>query len=202
MSVIAWTLVAFAAGSIPFSVLIARSVLRADLRTVGDGNPGATNVLRAGGIRWGILAFALDYLKGALPVGIAHFLAGIDGLALVPVAVAPVAGHAFSPWLGFRGGKAVAATFGVWSALTLGYIPTLLGLLLVLGYVVLDVDGWAVMFALGGVGLHLGVYQPDPALLATWAGITAILAWKHRADLAQSPGLNPALRRATHGNRS
>ena len=195
MSVIAWALGAFLAGSVPFSVLIARYALRMDIRAVGDGNPGATNVLKAGGACWGGLAFALDYLKGALSVGFAYFLAGIEGAGIVPVALAPVAGHAFSPWLGFKGGKAVAATFGVWSGLTFWYVPTLLGLLLLVGYVALAVDDWAVMLALAGVGLHRALFYPDGALLAGWAGVTAILAWKHRADLAAPPSLNPALLR-------
>lgn len=201
MNAILWSVGALLCGSLPFSVLVARFALKTDIRTIGDGNPGATNVFRAGGGWWGIVALALDYLKGALPVGIAYFLAAIDGATLVVVAVAPVVGHAFSPWLGFRGGKAVATTFGVWSGLTWWYIPTLFGLLLALGHRVLDSAGWAVVLAFIGVGVHLALYNPQPVLLAVWAANTAILAWKHRADLATPPALSPALSRSIRRER-
>lgn len=189
----AWAIVALLIGSVPFSVIIARYALGIDLRTVGDGNPGATNVLRAGGLRWGALALALDFLKGAVPVGLAHFVGDVRGAPLVAVALAPVAGHAFSPWLRGRGGKAVAATFGVWAGLTFWYVPTMLGLLLVVWYAVLTVDGWAVMLALAGVGLHLLWFNPDPVWLAVLAGNLLIAGWKQRADLRCWPGLKPAL---------
>lgn len=181
------------AGSVPFSVIIARYALRVDLRGVGDGNPGATNVLRAGGLRWGGLALALDFLKGAVPVGLAHFVGDVQGAPLVAVALAPVVGHAFSPWLRGHGGKAVAATFGIWAGLSFWYVPTMLGLLLAVGYAVLTVDGWAVMLALGGVGLHLLWFNPDPVWLAVLAGNLIVVGWKQRADLRRRPGLKPAL---------
>ncbi|NDJ78089.1 MAG: hypothetical protein GYB65_17715 [Chloroflexi bacterium] len=194
MDVLVWTVIAFVAGSIPFSVLIGRYALKKDIRRYGDHNPGATNVIRAGGWRWGALAIMADFLKGALPVGLAWFAAGIDDARIVPVAVAPVAGHAFSPWLGFRGGKAVAATFGIWAGLTLGEGPILMGLLLLIGFNLFEVDAWAVMFMLGGLGAHLLLNHPDPALLGTWAGNVAITGWKHRTGLTQSPGMKPWLR--------
>jgi glycerol-3-phosphate acyltransferase PlsY len=180
-------------GSVPFSVIIARYALGVDLRVVGDGNPGATNVLRAGGLRWGALALALDFLKGAVPVGLARFAGDVQGATLVAVALAPVVGHAFSPWLRGRGGKAVAATFGVWAGLSFWYVPTMLGLLLAVGYATLTVDGWAVMLALAGVGLHLLWFNPDPVWLAVLAGNLIIVGWKQRADLRRWLGLKPAL---------
>lgn len=189
----AWAIVAILAGSVPFSVLIARYALDIDLRHVGDGNPGATNVLRAGGIRWGALAMTLDFLKGALPVGLAHFVGRVDGVWLAIVALAPIAGHAFSPWLRGRGGKAVAATFGVWAGLTFWYVPTLLGLMLALGYAVLAVDGWAVVLALTGVGLHLLWFYPDPVLLSVLAGNLLLVGWKQRHDLRRKPQIRPVL---------
>ncbi len=189
----AWAIVALLVGSVPFSVIIARYALGVDLRRVGDGNPGATNVLRAGGLRWGALALALDFLKGAVPVGLAHFLGDVRGATLALVALAPVTGHAFSPWLRGRGGKAVAATFGVWAGLSFWYVPTMLGLLLAVGYTVLTVDGWAVMLALAGVGLHLLWFNPDPVWLAVLAGNLIIVGWKQRADLRRRPRLKPAL---------
>lgn len=89
-----------------------------DLRTVGDGNPGAFNLWQAAGFKFGIAGVFLDFIKGYLPLAVFITAGYTSGLALVPIAIAPILGHAFSPFLGFRGGKSIAVTFGVWSAVT------------------------------------------------------------------------------------
>jgi glycerol-3-phosphate acyltransferase PlsY len=134
-----WILAAFLCGSIPFGVILARAH-GVDLRTVGSGNVGATNVGRALGRKWGFLCFALDAAKGAAPVIVAGMLAGPWGkpVSSVPpgdfvgwfaVVFAALLGHVFSPWIGFKGGKGVATGFGamvaMWPVLT---FPTLLAL--------------------------------------------------------------------------
>jgi len=197
MDVITWTVIAFVSGSIPFSVIIGRLAADVDIRTYGDRNPGATNVLRATGWGWAGVAGLLDYLKGALPVGIAWFFLGIRDWGIVPIALAPLLGHAYSPWLRFRGGKAVAATFGIWTGLTLGAGPTMLGLLLGLAFGVFVVSGWAVVFAMLGFGgfVWLQYVTYHPQFVAIWLGNLALLAWKYREDLGQMPGIRPWLLR-------
>ncbi len=190
METLVWTVGAFFLGAVPFSLLVARHALGQNIRQVGDGNPGATNVVKAGGLKWGVLAFALDYLKGALPPGLAWFFAGITDWRIVPIAIAPVAGHAFSPFLKFKGGKALAATFGVWSGLTLAEVPTMLGLLMTLFFMLLTVDGWAVVLALLPLSVYMLLYK-NTILLAVWAGIFIILTLKHRADLQKPLRLKP-----------
>jgi glycerol-3-phosphate acyltransferase PlsY len=189
MTILFWLVVAFVSGALPFSVWIGRLVLRTDIRRYGDHNPGATNVLRAGGWQWGALALLLDYFKGAIPVGLAHFGAGLNNWSLVAVALVPVLGHAYSPFLGFRGGKAVAVTFGVWTGLTLGEVPIMLGIMLGIWVTVVIVSGWAMMLAVVSLLIYLLFFHPEPVLLAVWAGNALLLAWKHRTDLAQPPGL-------------
>ena len=88
-----WFIIGFVYGALPFSVWVGRLALRTDIRTYGDHNPGATNVIRAGGWQWGVLALLLDYFKGAIPVGVAHFFIGLEGVSLAVVAMAPVLGH-------------------------------------------------------------------------------------------------------------
>jgi glycerol-3-phosphate acyltransferase PlsY len=180
---------AFLAGSLPFSLWIGRLALGRDVREVGDGNPGATNVLKAGGAKWGALALLLDLLKGAIPVGLANFVFGFEGLALVVIALAPVAGHAFSPFLGFRGGKAVATTGGIWSGLTIWEVPTIGGLLLAFWYTFIAESGWAVVLTMLSIIAYLLLTHADPLLLAVAAGNLALLAWKQRADLRRPPSL-------------
>ena len=140
LQVIIEVVAAFLCGSIPFGVLIAKSK-GVDLRTVGSGNVGATNVGRALGRKWGFTCFALDALKGALPVLIIGQINGVLGrqvntisptalIVWIVIAIAAIAGHIFSPWLKFKGGKGVATGFGalvaMWPVLT---FPMLIALI-------------------------------------------------------------------------
>ena len=116
--VVFMTIVGFAAGSLPLSLWLGRLALGVDIREYGpDRNPGAGNVWRAGGPALGVAAAALDIAKAAVPIAVARLVLGVSGWALLPVALAPILGHDFSPLLRFRGGKGVAATFGAWLAL-------------------------------------------------------------------------------------
>ena len=193
MDVIVWTLVGFLCGSVPFSLLLGRLAGRGDIRGYGDHNPGAANVLRAAGWRWGALAVLLDGFKGAIPVGLAWFFFGVGGWAIVPVALAPVFGHAYSPWLRWRGGKAVATTFGIWTGLTIGVGPTVLGLLLGLMFAVFTISGWAVLLAMLSFGVFIvAYYSPShPEFIAVWLGNLVLLVVKHRSELAQLPVIRP-----------
>jgi glycerol-3-phosphate acyltransferase PlsY len=181
-----WTGLGFLLGSMPFSLWLGHLFLRADVRRYGDGNPGAMNAWRAGGWRVGLLALCLDYLKGAVPVGLAHFSLGVSGWGLVAVALAPVLGHAFSPFLRFRGGKALAATFGIWTGLTLGEGPIILGLLLGLFLFVQDSDGWAVLLGMLVFGGHLALQGANLYILVIWGTNALLLAWKYRRELGQA----------------
>lgn len=108
---------AFFAGAIPFSYLIAR-LRGVDIRTVGSGNIGATNLARAAGPVLGVTGLLLDALKGAAAVLLACRAGGGCGSALASAAgLAAVAGHMFTPFLRFRGGKGVATGAGVFAVL-------------------------------------------------------------------------------------
>jgi glycerol-3-phosphate acyltransferase PlsY len=115
-------LIGFAAyllGSIPSGYLLVRIFRHQDIRSVGSGNIGATNVLRSGGKGLGAATFLIDMLKGSAAV----YLGGLFGILLAPsapernmqalAALCAVLGHMFPVWLGFRGGKGVATGFGV-----------------------------------------------------------------------------------------
>jgi len=182
---------AFLCGSIPFSVWLGRLFLKEDVRRYGDGNPGAANVFRAGGKTVGLLALILDVTKGALPVGLAYQNMGVRGIPMFLIAMAPILGHVFSPFLSFRGGKAIATALGVWIGLTI-WKASLAGVIGVLiGIALTSVTGWAVMLGLAAILVTLLIWMPDPLLLLVWMGETLILAWTHRADLRQYPRLRP-----------
>lgn len=120
-SSIAWvTVAAYLCGSIPFGLMIVRAVAGVDLRTVGSGNIGATNVGRAAGKFWAIIVLLLDALKGAVPCLLSPWLLtaiGAEGLspstAQVLGGASAILGHMFPVWLAFRGGKGVATALGV-----------------------------------------------------------------------------------------
>ena len=105
----------YLAGSIPFGVLITRAMGLGDLRSIGSGNIGATNVLRTGNKRAALATLLLDGGKGAVAVLVARAIAG-EPAALV-AALCAFLGHLFPVWLGFRGGKGVATFLGIMLAL-------------------------------------------------------------------------------------
>jgi glycerol-3-phosphate acyltransferase PlsY len=198
---ILWTLIGFFSGSLMFSVWIGRAALGKDIRQVGDQNPGATNVLRSGGKGLFALAFALDVLKAAIPVGVAFWAVGIRDAWLIPVAIAPVAGHAFSPWLRFKGGKAMATSFGLWMALTIFIVPSVGGLVLGLGFALVTVSGWAVLFMCVIMTAFIGAAF-GPLFMVIFLCNAVILLWKYRADLRQPPVLRDWLIRRIWPNSS
>jgi acyl phosphate:glycerol-3-phosphate acyltransferase len=191
----AWAGFGFACGMLPFSVWLGRWVKGQDVRQVGDHNPGAVNALRLGGWRLGLAALLLDVSKGALPLGLAYQVFGLRGVGMFVIALAPVLGHAFSPLLGGRGGKALAVTLGVWIGLILGWAPLIILTQLTFWYLILAVDGWAVLFTGLGTLAILALAFADPLLAAILVGQLALLAWKQRADLRQRPALRGALLR-------
>jgi glycerol-3-phosphate acyltransferase PlsY len=195
MSALIWTLIGFLLGSMPISVWLGRLVLHTDIRGFGDGNPGGTNVIRAGNRGLGLLVILLDMLKGVVPVALGYYVFRVDGWPLAPVILAPIAGHAFSPFLGFRGGKALATTFGAWTAMTAPLGPFIMGGSALIFHQLLNLPGWAVMASLLILLVFLVLTGAGLPLLGAWAGSAAILAWTHRADLRQPPALRSKSKR-------
>jgi glycerol-3-phosphate acyltransferase PlsY len=114
---IAAIILCYLIGAIPFGLLFTRWFSDIDVRTVGSGNIGATNVLRAAGKKAAILTLFADCLKGLLPV-LATRLLFHDDLTSVLSGAAALLGHTFPVYLGFKGGKGVATSFGLALALT------------------------------------------------------------------------------------
>lgn len=194
-TVVGWSALGFLLGAIPFSVLLAKWLGGDDPRRHGDRNPGAFNAWRAAGPQAGVPAILLDFFKGAIPVALAIHRFQVSGAGTLPVALAPVVGHAFSPFLRFRGGKALAVTFGIWAGLTWGEAALVLGLLFTLFYFTVRGDSWAVMLGMAGLLLYLLFQRSDAALLTVWVGNTALLAWTLRRGLRQLPSLRSIRRK-------
>ena len=107
----------FLAGSyliagIPFAYIISKIFLKVDIRTIGSGNVGATNVYRAGGWKPAAAVFVLDFLKGLVPTLLSIYFFDKNLYVSTLVAISTILGHMFTPYLNFRGGKGAATSFG------------------------------------------------------------------------------------------
>jgi acyl phosphate:glycerol-3-phosphate acyltransferase len=111
MPPIAYLLLGYLLGSIPFGLLVTQAAGLPDIRTIGSGNIGATNVLRTGNKTLAAATLVLDASKGAAAVLLAGLLAGRD--AALWAGLGAVLGHLFPVWLSFKGGKGVATSYGV-----------------------------------------------------------------------------------------
>jgi acyl phosphate:glycerol-3-phosphate acyltransferase len=110
-----WAVLGYLIGSVAFGLLLARAMNLGDLRTIGSGNIGATNVLRTGNKTAAALTLVLDGAKGAVAVLLARFFAGEDAAQVAGLAA--MIGHCYPIWLKFKGGKGVATFLGVILAL-------------------------------------------------------------------------------------
>jgi glycerol-3-phosphate acyltransferase PlsY len=179
---------AFWLGACPFSVWTGRWLLGKDIRAYGDGNPGAYNVFRAGGRKAGILAIILDIAKGTPFVILAYALFKFPDLIVLAVGLSAILGHAFSPILRFKGGKAIGVTFGVLLVLPQHYMLMAFVGFLLLGYLFIEIDAWVVVVVGAGGSLAYVVATTG----TSWESlfmlcVLAILATKHFADLKTVP---------------
>jgi glycerol-3-phosphate acyltransferase PlsY len=174
---------AFGLGACPFSVWIGKGLLGKNIRSYGDGNPGAYNVMRAGG-RW-IFALALlaDIGKGVPFVALAYYYFELPVAMVMAVGLAAILGHAFSPMLRFHGGKSLAVTGGVMLALPQHEIIISVLIFMLIAFLLIDIDAWRVVFAMSAVTLYLLVTDGlslEPLFVVC---VMAILAVKHLEDL-------------------
>jgi acyl phosphate:glycerol-3-phosphate acyltransferase len=184
-----WVVISFLCGSLPFAYWIGKTGIRRDIRRYGDGNPGVFNVIRAGGLAWGGFALVLEIAKAAFPVGMAAYILRLEGITLIACAVAAPLGHAFSPFLRFNGGKAIAATAGMWIGLALWIVIFVACALLVFWSLVLKSSAWAVMLTMVCLLAYLIGLQAPLVWLAAWLGTFILLIYKHRRELTRLPRL-------------
>jgi acyl phosphate:glycerol-3-phosphate acyltransferase len=189
---VGWVLVSYLCGALPLSFWLGKLVLKVDIRTIGDGNPGGTNVWKAGGPGWGLLAIILDGMKGLVPVALAYYQGGASGWWLLPICLAPIIGHAYTPFLNFKGGKSLATTFGVWTALTVYTVPLIFGAALGLGVWLLKREVRAILLAVLVVLVYLLVVVRDPVFVSIWVGNALLLLWRYRGAKNKPPSGTPA----------
>jgi glycerol-3-phosphate acyltransferase PlsY len=173
---------AYLIGSIPFSFLVARAFGVADVRRVGSGNVGATNVLRSAGSTAGAAALVLDLAKGALAVALAPRLAPAQPLCAPLAAFLVVLGHVYPVWLGFRGGKGVATGVGAFAVLE--PVAALLALpVFLLVVATTQLASLASMLGAFSLTALTFFFRGVDAVALAAAATTALIVWRHRANL-------------------
>jgi len=177
---------AFLLGGTPTSYIIVKWRTGKDIRTLGSGNPGATNVFRAVGRKEGVLVLILDALKGILAVvilgGVSHNLdLPLKSFQLI-VGLTSVLGHVFSPFLGFKGGKGVATSTGVvlaiYPLITVIAVTVWVICLRIVGYMSVASMVGAFTFAAAGFVL---ISDPFQKLLTVFAAL--FIVWTHRSNI-------------------
>lgn len=165
-------------GSIPFGVLLTRAGGAGDLRSIGSGNIGATNVLRTGRKGLALATLLLDMGKGALAVVAAR---AVSPDLAAPAAIAAFVGHLYPVWLRFRGGKGVATMLGIalamlWPA---GLAFAAVWILAALGSRYSSVGGMAGAVAAPVAAAAIGEF----GLVILFLALALLVLWKHRANL-------------------
>lgn len=171
---------AFLLGSVPFAQLVLRGQ-GLDLRSVGSGNVGAANLLRVSTTKLALTALALDATKGSLAVWMAEAVARQPSVA-VWAGLAAIVGHIYPPWLGFRGGKGMATTGGVFLVLT----PLATAGAVV---VLVSVVWWSRFVSLGSLCAMAAlpplvmVTSAEPVVRVVSCAAVALVAFRHRSNV-------------------
>lgn len=185
-----WTLVvsaliAYLLGAIPFGYLFVRYAMGKDIRTMGSGNIGATNVHRTAGRGAGVVVLVLDIAKGYLALWIAGRLTHDAPWGLAVSALAVMAGHAFPVFLGFRGGKAVASFIGAF----LYIAPVALAIVLAVFVVVVAVSKHISLGSISAALLFPLVvwWTMHPAMPILVSALVAglFITYRHKANISR-----------------
>jgi glycerol-3-phosphate acyltransferase PlsY len=175
---------AYAAGAIPFGVVLGKLLHGSDLRDIGSGSTGTTNALRAYGPKISAIVLLCDVLKGAVPVVAARWL-DADPWIMGAAGVLAVVGHCWSPFIEFDGGKGVATGGGA----LIAYQPwAALGVLLMVVVVLLTryVSLGSIISAVSiGIGLTIAAIwdRESPAVALSAIAIAGIIVWRHRQNI-------------------
>jgi acyl phosphate:glycerol-3-phosphate acyltransferase len=170
---------AYLLGAIPFGVLVTRAMGLGDLRAIGSGNIGATNVLRTGNKRAALATLLLDGGKGAVAVLLARWLVGEDAAQVAGLAA--FLGHLYPVWLGFKGGKGVATFLGVLLALN-WLVGAAVCLTWLVTAVVTRTSSIAALMAAASSGLWI-LWLTDTSLLILSLILTILIYVRHSENL-------------------
>ncbi|MFT6675482.1 MAG: glycerol-3-phosphate acyltransferase PlsY [Sulfitobacter sp.] len=178
-ALILWAVLGYLMGSIPYGMVIARVMGLGNLRDIGSGNIGATNVLRTGNKTAAALTLVFDAGKGAVAVLLARYFAGEDAVQLA--ALAAMLGHCYPVWLRFRGGKGVATFLGLMLALAW---PVGIGCCMawLIGALASRISSMGALTA-AAASTFLMVFTGNGVMLVLGIALTLLIFWRHRANI-------------------
>jgi glycerol-3-phosphate acyltransferase PlsY len=187
METLIWAVICFFSGSVPWAVLIGKFLSKSDVREVGDGNPGATNAWKSGGWIPGLFSVVAEVSKSLVPVHMAVQNFGqpdgfVDQICLAMILLAPILGHAWSPFLNFKGGKALAVTWGSWIAITGGIAFPVALILLGLIHILQKNHAITVTSCLAGFLLVFLPLNIQYYLIMFWICNMAVVMYRHREE--------------------
>ena len=176
-----WAVIGYLLGSVPFGVLVAKGMGLGNLREIGSGNIGATNVLRTGSKPAAVATLLLDGAKGAVALLLARSLAGEDAAQLA--ALTAMIGHCYPVWLGFKGGKGVATFLGILLALAWpAGIAACIAWLVAAGLTRMSSMGGLLAAGASSVLVVLMGYGTAYLLCLL---LTLIVFWRHRTNISR-----------------
>ncbi len=178
---------AFWLGACPFSVWVGRWLLGKEIRDYGDGNPGATNVFRAGGRKAGCLAASLDVAKGVPFVLMAYSIFGLPEAVVMVVGLSAILGSAFSPILRQRGGKSIGVAFGVLFALPQHEMVATFAAFLLLAFIFVEIDAWTVVLGTAGSLAYIAATAGSPWQSLFMFSVLTVFVIKHFSELQTMP---------------
>ncbi|MBL40684.1 MAG: hypothetical protein CL761_05140 [Chloroflexi bacterium] len=193
MVTLIFLIIAFFSGAIPFSIIFTKILSGKDVREVGDNNPGAVNAWKTGGALIGMSVMFVEFLKAILPIWLAYQYFDISGYDLVLVSAMPILGHSFSPFLKFKGGKALAVTAAMWLALFNVESALIIFGLLAIMYTIQKNDAWTVNI------VHLGFFIygmttnisnehiSNSQFMFLWIFASLVMVYNHRKELQSPP---------------
>ncbi len=177
---------AYLIGSVPFALLAARRWGAADLRQFGSGNLGAANVLRASGVRAGVLVAVLDVAKGAASVALAMRVSS-GPVAPAAAGFAAIVGHIYPVWLKFKGGKGVATACGVFSILTPLAVPPSIAVFFVAVWATKYISLGSLLATIALPSIAYATGAPAATLVAAWAA-AGLIVFRHRSNVVRIIG--------------
>jgi glycerol-3-phosphate acyltransferase PlsY len=184
-----YSIIAFLCGSIPFAVILTKFLSGKDVRLAGDNNPGAVNAWKTGGSIVGLVVMVIEFLKAILPISIAMYFLDFNGTSLIIISFMPILGHSFSPFLKFKGGKALAVTGAMWLALFQIEAAIIIFGLLAIFFAIQKNDAWTVTFVHFGLLIYgiltdlSNAYISNSEFIILWIFATLMIIFNHNKEL-------------------
>ena len=203
METLIFSIIAFFSGAIPFSIILTKILSGKDVREIGDNNPGAVNAWKSAGAYVGLIVMFLEFLKAILPIAIAIRFFDLNGYNLVFISLMPIFGHSFSPFLNFRGGKALAVTAAMWLALFQFEAAIVIFGLLAIFFAIQKNDAWTVnlvhlCFFIYGITTSISKsYISNSEFIFLCVIATIMMIYNHKKELRELPEIRKNIRNFT-----